>query len=179
MPKKNFQENNKNNESKLVSKKTISLLQYRIKEEEQSSRLYLSMSLWLENEGYINSAKLWKKYSNEENDHANWARKYLLSFGILPEIPSLKKVNGSYKGLPDIIKKSFNHEVEITKQLQELANHALNIKDNMLYTLSEKYLSEQIEEHNKIQTLMDQLKSFGTNKTAMRLFDTSLKNNSK
>lgn len=33
--------------------------------------------------------------------------------------------------------------------------------------------------HDKIQTLMDQLKSFGTNKTAMRLFDNSLKNNSK
>ena len=97
----------------------------------------------------------------------------------MPDTPSLKKVNGSYKGLPDIIKKSFNHEVEITKQLQELANHALNIKDNMLYTLSEKYLSEQVEEHDKIQTLMDQLKSFGTNKTAMRLFDNSLKNNSK
>ena len=58
MPKKIFQKNNKNNNSELVSKKTISLLQYRIKEEEQSSRLYLSMSLWLENEGYVNSAKL-------------------------------------------------------------------------------------------------------------------------
>lgn len=178
MPEKSVQKKN-NNKSKLVSKKTIDLLQYRIKEEEQSSRLYLSMSLWLENEGYINSAKLWNKYANEENEHANWARKYLLSFGILPNTPSLKKVDGSYKGLPDIIKKSFNHEIEITKQLQELANHALHIKDNMLYTLSEKYLHEQIEEHNKTQTLMDQLKSFGTNKTAMRLFDSSLKNNSK
>ena len=49
----------------------------------------------------------------------------------------------------------------------------------MLYALSEKYLNEQVEEHDKMQNLMDQLKSFGTNKTAMRLLDSSLKNNSK
>jgi len=171
---------NKNkNKSNMISKKTIDLLQFRIQEEEQSSRIYLSMSQWLENEGYINSAKLWKKYSDEENIHAGWARKYLLSFGVLPNTPMLKKVNGSYKGFPDIIRKSFKHEIEITKQIQELANYALKIKDNMLYALSEKYLNEQVEEHDKMQNLMDQLKSFGTNKTAMRLLDSSLKNNSK
>ena len=31
----------------LISKKTIDLLQYRIQEEENSSRVYLSMSMWL------------------------------------------------------------------------------------------------------------------------------------
>ena len=139
----------KTNKKNLITKKTINLLQYRIQEEENSSRIYLSMSLWLENEGYKNASKLWKKYSIEENNHADWARKYLLSFGILPQTLQLKKINSSYKGLPDIIKKSFNHEIEITKQLTILATHALSTKDHMLYTLAEKYLSEQIEEHDK------------------------------
>lgn len=158
----------------LISKKTIDLLQYRITEEDNSSRIYLSMSLWLENEGYTNASKLWKQYSTEELTHADWARKYLLSFGVLPETSELKKVNSSYKGLPDIIKKSFDHEIEITLQLQKLAKHALDINDSMLYTLTQKYLAEQIEEHDKTQTLMDQLKSFGTNKQAMRLLDMAI-----
>ena len=135
--------------------------------------------MWLENEGYVNSAKIWKEYSVEENGHADWARKYLLSFGILPETPALKKVNSDYKGLPDIIKKSFEHEIEITMQLEDLANHALNSKNNMLYTLAQKYLAEQVEEHNKTQTLMDQLQSFGDNKIAMRLFNSSFAKNNK
>jgi ferritin len=158
----------------LISKKTIELLQYRIQEEENSSRVYLSMSMWLENEGFLKAKKLWKKFSVEEVKHADWAREYLLSFGILPETPSLKKVNSNYKDFPDIIKKTFEHEILITHQLEELAKHSRNISDNMLYTLAEKYLAEQIEEHNKTQTLMDQLKSFGTNKIAMRLFNSSL-----
>ena len=72
---------NKKEHSPLISKKTIDLLQYRIQEEEMSVRIYLSMAMWLENEGYVNASKLWKKYSAEENTHADWAREYLLSFG--------------------------------------------------------------------------------------------------
>ena len=84
---------NKKEHSPLISKKTIDLLQYRIQEEEMSVRIYLSMAMWLENEGYVNASKLWKKYSAEENTHADWAREYLLSFGVLPDTPELKKVN--------------------------------------------------------------------------------------
>ena len=160
----------------LISKKTIDLLQYRIQEEENSARIYLSMAMWLENEGFLNATKLWKKYSSEENSHADWAREYLLSFGILPETPELKKVKSSYKGLPDIIQKSFDHEIEITLQLQKLAKHAIQIDDHMLYTLAEKYLKEQIEEHDKTQTLVDQLRSFGTNKHSMRLMNSAMEN---
>ena len=160
----------------LISKKTIDLLQYRIQEEENSARIYLSMAMWLENEGFLNATKLWKKYSSEENSHADWAREYLLSFGILPETPELKKVKSSYKGLPDIIQKSFDHEIEITLQLQKLAKHAIQIDDHMLYTLAEKYLKEQIEEHDKTQTLVYQLRSFGTNKHSMRLMNSAMEN---
>jgi ferritin len=170
---------NKKEHSPLISKKTIELLQYRIQEEEMSARIYLSMSMWLENEGYVNATKLWKKYSSEENTHADWARDYLLSFGVLPETPELKKVKNSYVSFPSIIKKSFEHEIEITLQLKELANHAINTNDHMLYTLAEKYLQEQIEEHNKTQTLMDQLKSFGTNKLSMRLLNSEMRENIK
>lgn len=174
MTSKNDKSKNTNKSKSLISKKTINLLQYRINEEEKSARIYLSMSLWLENEGYHNSAVLWKEFSDEENTHADWSREYLLSFGVLPKTGELPKTQSSYKSLPDIIKKSFNHEILITLQLDKLANHALDVKDNMLYTLASKYLEEQVEEHNKTQNLMDQVKSFGNNKNSMRLFDNSL-----
>lgn len=49
----------------------------------------------------------------------------------------------------------------------------------MLYTLSQKYLQEQIEEHDKIQNILDKLESFGTTKTALQLIDSSLEVSSK
>jgi ferritin len=44
----------------------------------------------------------------------------------------------------------------------------------MLYTLTHKYLSEQVEEHSKMQDLVDQLETFGEDKIALRLLDDSL-----
>jgi ferritin len=165
----------KNTKNQFVSNKANKLLQYRINEEENSSRVYLSMSLWLENKGYTNSAKLWKKYSEEESKHADWARDYLLSFGIQPETQALNRIPSKYKGLPEIIYMTYNHERTITNQIKELANYAMNSKDHMLYELSLKYLKEQVEEHSKTQNLVDQLESFGTDQHSLRLFDQSLK----
>ena len=40
----------------LLSEECVNTLQYRIQQEEQSSRIYLAMSLWLNNEGYTGAA---------------------------------------------------------------------------------------------------------------------------
>lgn len=155
----------------LLSEECVSTLHYRIQQEEQSSRIYQAMSLWLNNEGYTGAASLWLKYSKEELDHANWSRQYLLSMGITPSVPALTAEPNNYKGLPSIIEMSYDHEIEITKQLKVLADKALKAGDHMLYTLAGQYLKEQVEEHDKMQTWIDKLKTFGTDKIALRWLD--------
>ena len=158
----------------LLSDECLSVLQYRIQQEEQSSRIYQSMSLWLNNEGYMGAASLWMKYSQEELGHANWSRDYLLSMGVLPNVPALAAETNVYQGLPQIIEKSYNHEIDITKQCKELADKAFKSGDHMLYTLAAQYLKEQIDEHEKTQTWMDKLRAFGTDKIALRLLDNEM-----
>jgi len=161
--------------SDLLDKSCTEHLQQRVTNEDTSARLYLAMSLWLENKGYVNAAALWRVYANEEMTHADWARKYLLSFGVLPETRTLEEVKMEFTGLPQIIEASLEHEVKVTKECKELANHALKDGDHMLHTLAHKYLTEQIGELEKLTTLKDQLEAFGTDKIAMRLFDHELK----
>jgi len=159
----------------LISEECISYLNYRIQQEEYSSRIYLSMSMWLDNNGYVNAAKLWKNYSNEELDHANWSRTYLLSFGVQPATPKLDSPPQTFTGLPEIIGESYDHEITISRQIKDLASEALKKSDHILYELALKFLKEQVEEHNKMQNWVDQLKSFGTDKIAMRLLDHEMK----
>ena len=159
----------------LITEDCIEYLNYRIEQEEYSARIYLSMSMWLEDNGYLNAGKLWKKYSDEEMLHANDARAYLLAMGVQPLTPKLDSPSQTYKGLPDIIEQSYEHEIEVTTQIKELSTHALSMSDHMLYQLGLNYLKEQVEEHGKMQDLMDQLDAFGTDKIAMRLFDHELK----
>lgn len=159
----------------LISEPCIDYLNYRIEQEEYSGRIYLAMSMWLNDNGYLNAAKLWKKYSDEEMKHADDAREYLLAMGVQPLTPKLEAPGQNFSGLPEIIQKSYEHEIEVTTQIKDLSTHALKMGDHMLYQLGLNYLKEQVEEHGKMQDLMDQIEAFGTDKIAMRLFDHELK----
>lgn len=158
----------------LLSDTGLQLLNYRIEQEELSARLYLSMSMWLNDNGYQGAAKKWKQYSDEEMSHANWAREYLLAMGVQPSTPALAQMKQTFGGLPEIINMSYNHEITVTKQCKEMAASAQKEGDYLLYQLAFKYLGEQVEEHEKMQDLVDKLEAFGTDKIALRLLDEEL-----
>ena len=159
----------------LITDDCIQYLNKRIKEEDYSSRVYLAMSMWLDDKGFVNASKLWRKYSDEERGHADLAREYLLDLGIRPLTPLLDQPIQDFSGLPQIIKDTYDHEMDITNQCKELASHAMKMGDHMLYQLAATYLKEQIEEMGKAQNWLDQLESFGEDKIAMRLLDHEMK----
>jgi ferritin len=158
----------------VISDKMIELLNYRIQQEEASSRLYLAMSLWLDINGYFGAAKKWKEYSEEERKHAEWSYKYLLDLNIKPTVPALEEPEAEFKGLPDIIIRSYKHELEITKQCQNFAKEANAVGDFMTFGLAQKFCTEQVDELAKTNALVDRLKAFGTDKIALRLLDNEL-----
>lgn len=161
--------------NELLSDDCVEYLNYRVQQEEYSGRIYLAMSMWLDNNGYVNAAKIWRKYSNEEMSHSDIARTYLLSMGVQPDTPILESPEQNFTGLPEIIEKSYDHEIVVTKQIKELATDAMSKGDHMLYEFALAYLKEQVEEHNKMQNWVDQLNAFGTDKIAMRLLDHEMK----
>jgi len=158
----------------MITEECVKHLNYRIEQEEYSSRIYLAMSMWLDDNGYKGAAKEWRTYSTEENAHADFAREYLLNLGVQPFTPSLQAPTQTFTGLPQIIEMSYEHEIEVTRQCKELASHAMKMGDHMLYELAMRYLHEQQEEMGKMQDLMDELEAFGTDKIAMRLMDNKL-----
>lgn len=154
-----------------ISKTLTDLLNYRIEQEEYSSRIYLSMSMWLNDRGFMGASSLWKKYSDEELSHANLAYNFLLDMGIQPKVPALKEPPQDFDGLPDIIYKSYEHEVEVYNQCNALAKAALSEGNMLLYPLALKLTAEQVEELGKIQTWIDKLETFGTEPMLLRELD--------
>ena len=158
----------------LLSDHCVGYLNYRVQQEEYSARIYLSMALWLSNEGYLGAGKLWRNYSDEEMKHADIARNYLLAMGVQPITAKLESPTQSFTGLPEIIKQSYDHEIEVTTQIKDMATEALKKGDHMLYELCLGYLKEQVEEHDKMQNWLDRLSAFGTDKVALRLLDNEM-----
>ena len=114
-----------------ISDKLIRIINYRIEQEEYSSRLYRSMYVWLNYNGYLGAAKLWKQYSDEEMKHAEWAYEYLLDLDVLPEVPAMKKPDCNCTSLEEVIHKSYEHEQRVTQQCQEFAQIAMEENDFM------------------------------------------------
>ena len=152
--------------------KLVKLLNYRINQEEYSSRLYHAMSLWLDNEGYKSASK-WQTYSDEEMVHAAKVKDFLKSFGIMPEIQTIQDVDCSgFKDLPNIIKLSFEPELEISRQCEELAKAGEADGNLMVYDLGMWFVREQVEEIDKTTTLMDLVKTFyDGSKVSLSLLD--------
>ena len=139
----------------IISEKTIKLLNYRIQQEELSSRIYLSISTCMNYKGYQGAAKLFKKYSDEETLHASFAYEYLLDLDIRPEIPALEDIDKEYKGIVEAIQAAFEHEIVITNQCKDLAKACASEGDYMTLALAQKYLTEQVEEIKKTTDLLN------------------------
>ena len=164
---------NKTNES-VISQRIIDLLNFRIQREELSARIYLAMHLWLEDKAYFNAAKIWHNNYEEEKSHANWAREYLLSLDIRPHTQPLEQVQEEYESLADIVRKSLEHELQITKECQELAKACMEEGDFLTYTLAHKYVSEQVEELKKSYDFVNLLEVYGEDKLNLALYDHEL-----
>lgn len=157
--------------SELLSTGITKLLNYRIEEEENSSRLYLSMYLWLTNAGYLGAGKLFKKYSDEELLHASKAKEMLLANGIQPFTALLKEPAQEFESLPKVIRAAYIHEVEITNQCYELTKVAFAENNYMVAELGLWYSKEQVEELDKFQNLLDRLEAFGEGSDLLRELD--------
>lgn len=144
--------------SNLLSKKIVDTLNYRIQQEDFSSRLYEQLSLWLNDNGYLNTSKLYKKYASEESNHADWAKSFLLDYGITPTLMKLESPEMEINSLQDVFEVTLEHELDITRQCEELATTALKEGNHVLYHLASKYCGEQQEEIGKAITNLDILK---------------------
>ena len=159
------------NKAIALSPTIISALNARINSEEYSSRIYKAMYLWLEDKGYFNSAKLWNKFASEELNHADWAEQHLLSFDIKPELKVISQVPTEYEGLDDVIKKTLEHEMQVSWECAELSKLCLQENDMNTFVLAQKYVSEQTEEIRKAYDLVNLLNVYGTDKLALALLD--------
>jgi ferritin len=142
----------------LISKKTIDLLNFRINQEQMVSKNYEQMYLWLQNEGYFNAAQVWKKNYEDELKHASWAKDYLLSFNIMPELDIISESENVFNSFEEIAQKTLKFETETTMQCRALAKHALEEGDYNLLVLANKYNEEQIEEMGLIYDILDIIK---------------------
>jgi len=132
-----------------------------IKNEEHSSRLYLSMASWCQVKGYPGAAAFLFKQTDEERMHQLKFVHYLNDRGGYSQLLALDNPTTDYSSLLDVFEKVMIHEEFITASINDLYEVALNNKDYTTGNFLQWYINEQIEEERTMHGILDKMKLAG------------------
>lgn len=137
-----------------LSQNIGSMLNDQIQKELESSQIYRAMSCWFDDKGWPGGQKLFFKYADEELIHMNKVYQYMFEKNTKAITPACEAVQGDFKDAREIVEISLNHEMEVTKNWNDIAEAAKKEDDNDTYMLAQWFINEQREEEIKMRDLL-------------------------
>jgi ferritin len=149
----------------------LSKLNEQISHEFASANLYLAMSAWSAAQGLRGSARFLEHHADEEMVHMRKLFKYLLDVNAQPIVPALAQPPKEFGSLKEVMAKAFEHEKFITSKIYALTEAALAEKDFGTFEFMQWYVSEQREEEELFQKVIDVIELAGTDGRGLYLVD--------
>ena len=160
----------------MLSKQIEKSLNDQIALELESSQYYLAMASWCEVQGYNGISIFLYKQSDEERMHMLKLFHFINDRGGHAQVPELIKPKKDFNSISEIFEQVLNHEVQVTKEINNLVDECLKEKDYTTHNFLQWYVAEQIEEEKQARTILDKLKIIGNDKGGLYMFDRDLVN---
>jgi ferritin len=158
----------------MISKKMTDALNKQINEELYSWYLYLAMSAFFAASNYTGTANWLKLQANEEMNHAMKFYSYLNEVGQKIELQKVEQPPADYKNHLAAFQQVLNHELHITKCINDLADLATSEKDHATANFLIWFVNEQIEEVGTAKLILEKVKMVGTSTHTLYLLDREL-----
>ena len=158
----------------MVSEKLEKAINDQINAEFWSAYLYLSMSAHFAHEGLPGFANWFKVQFQEEQDHATKLMNYLISKGNKVELKPITEVNTSWSSLLNAFEDTLAHERVVTGLINNLVSIARSENDYATENMLQWFVSEQVEEEETAQEMIDSLKLIGDNGFGIYTMDKEL-----
>lgn len=158
----------------MVKKNVESAINEQIKREEFSSRLYLSMAIWCEANGFPGAAAFLYRQSDEERMHQLKFVHYVNDRGGVAALMALDQPVAKFDSLLDVFQQVMKHEEYITASINDLYEVTLQEKDYTTGNFLQWYINEQIEEESTMKTILDKISLVGNDKAGMFHIDKEL-----
>ena len=155
----------------MLSKKLEKALNDQIRVEAESSQEYLSMASWAEVKGLQGISNFMYRHSDEERMHMLKLVKYVNERGGHAKISQLKAPKTEYGTFQKMFQELYEHEIEVSKSINELVHVTLEEKDYATHNFLQWYVAEQIEEEALARTILDKINLIGSDKGGLYLFD--------
>mgnify|MGYP002639415133 CR=1 FL=1 len=151
-----------------------SAINEQIKKEEYSSRLYLAMAIWCEVNGYPGASKFLYEHADEERMHMMKLVHFVNERGGKAQLMNIEEPTHDFESLLDVFEKVMEHEEYITESINNLYEVAITEKDYTTMNFLQWYITEQLEEENLFNTILDKIKLVGADKAGMFHIDKEL-----
>lgn len=139
--------------------------------EATASNSYMSMASWCQVTGYAGSASYFYAQSDEEREHMLKIVHYLNNLGIPAIIPATKLPASSFKSLESILKTALNNEQIVTAAIHKMVEIAQKDKDYPTFAFLEWFVTEQVQEETKFESLIQKFDLIGRDKIAINVID--------
>ena len=158
----------------MLSKKLEDSINKQINAELWSAYLYLSMSAHFTNEGLPGVANWFIKQFHEEQEHAMRFMEYMASKGSKVELKPIESVDTTWDSLLDAFEATLEHEKVVTALINDLVAMAREEKDYATDNMLQWFVSEQVEEEESVQEILDALHLIGDKGQGIYMLDKEL-----
>ena len=145
----------------MISKKLQDALNEQIVAEIYSANLYLSMSFYMEKEGFEGFSTWMKKQSAEEMDHAYQMASSIIKRGgeaVVNQIPAVKQ---KWSTPLEAFEDTYKHECHVSQLIDKLLELAISEHDNASQDFLWQFVREQVEEEATASGIVDRIKRMG------------------
>ena len=155
----------------MLNEKILKALNDQLNHEDANARLYLQIASWCDAGCYRGCAKWFYKSAEDEKSHMMKIAKYISDRNEKFLLRPQSAPQSDFIGIWDIFKMTLDTEKKTTAALSNLYKLALSENDFVTSTLIFPLLEEQIEEEDKVQTVLDYIAIAGNDLPGLALID--------
>jgi len=159
----------------MLTSKIEEALNNQVTVEAESSQVYLAMASWAENLGFEGVSQFMYAHSDEERQHMLKLIKFINERGGHAKVSKLNAPPTEFGSFKDMFQTLFDHEVMVSKTINDLVDVSLQEKDYATHNFLQWYVSEQIEEEALARNILDKINLIGDDKSGFYLFDNDIK----
>lgn len=126
-----------------------------------SANLYLSMSFYLEKEGFNGFSTWMKKQSAEEMDHAYQMASYIIKRGGEATVNRIEAVKQTWTTPLEVFEDAYKHECHVSHLIDQLLDQAFAEGDKATQDFLWQFVREQVEEEANASGIVDRIKRMG------------------
>lgn len=153
-----------------LTKKTEKLLNDQVNMELGAAYQYQAMAAHFESLGLEGFAKWMDNQAKEEIEHSRKFYDYLLSRNGKVVLEALGKPKGNFKTVKEVFEDSLKHEQSVTKSIEAIYENVRKEKDYGAEVFLNWFVSEQEEEEETVQKIIDKITLLNVDKDSVALY---------